>query len=89
MISMTVAWSRELICSSFPRAAVPVTVKIPDPITAPIPRNVRLHGPSVFFSRWLGSSEDAMSSSMFFVRKKDMVATAKGPVAGGQWPAKV
>ena len=29
-----------------PAAAVPVRMKMPEPMTAPIPRAVRLHGPS-------------------------------------------
>ena len=50
--------------------AVPVTVKMPDPITIPTPRNARLHGPSVFRSRLSGSSEDAIRSSILLVRKR-------------------
>ena len=34
-----------------PAAAVPVSMKMPEPITAPIPRAVRLQGPSDFASR--------------------------------------
>ena len=32
-----------------PAAAVPVRMKMPEPITAPMPRAVRLQGPSVLF----------------------------------------
>jgi len=38
-------------CSFCPAIAVPTTVKIPEPMTAPIPREVRLSQPSDFFNR--------------------------------------
>jgi hypothetical protein len=44
--------------------AVPMTVKIPEPITAPMPRAVNETGPSVFFSFRDGSSESEISLSM-------------------------
>src|ERR1700722_15120710 len=47
-----------------PAIAVPITVKIPEPMTAPMPRAVREIGPSVFFSRRSGSSESEISLSM-------------------------
>ena len=47
-----------------PAMAVPTTVKIPEPITAPIPNAVSDHGPSVFFSRRSGSSDSEISLSM-------------------------
>ena len=54
-----------LVASNFsPEIAVPITVKIPEPITAPIPRAVSDHGPSVFFRQWSGCSESVMSLSM-------------------------
>jgi hypothetical protein len=34
-----------------PTAAVPVKVKIPEPITAPTPKAIKLHGPRERFSR--------------------------------------
>src|ERR1700676_3227239 len=49
--------------------AVPITVKIPEPITAPIPSEVRLNHPSDFLSRFSGISESEMSLSMLLVRK--------------------
>src|SRR5580700_12277655 len=49
--------------------AVPITVKIPEPITAPIPSEVRLNQPRDFFKRFSGSSESVMSWSMSFLRK--------------------
>jgi len=39
-------------------------VKIPDPITAPIPRAVKDTGPRVFLSRRSGASESEISLSM-------------------------
>ena len=53
-----------------PAAAVPVRMKMPEPITAPMPKAVRLHGPSVRRSFFSGSSEAAISASMLFVRKR-------------------
>ena len=47
-----------------PAMAVPTTVKIPEPMTAPMPNAVSDHGPSVFFSRCSGSSESEISLSM-------------------------
>src|SRR5690242_16213461 len=42
---------------------------MPEPMTAPIPRAVRLQGPSVLRRRWSGSSEAAISASMLRVRR--------------------
>ncbi len=47
-----------------PAMAVPTTVKMPEPMTAPIPSAVSDHGPSVFFSRCSGSSDSEISLSM-------------------------
>src|SRR5450631_239161 len=44
--------------------AVPMTVKMPEPITAPIPSAVRDHGPRVFLSECSGSSDSLMSLSI-------------------------
>src|ERR1700722_5925762 len=52
-----------------PAAAVPVTVKIPDPMTAPTPSAIRLQTPSDFFNRRSGSSEAAIRASMLLVRR--------------------
>src|SRR5258708_21938172 len=43
-------------------------VKIPEPMTAPIPREVRLNHPSDFFNRRSGSSASEISWSMFLTR---------------------
>src|SRR5271166_148683 len=47
-----------------PAMAVPMTVKMPEPMTAPMPRAVSDHGPSVFLSRCSGSSDSEISLSM-------------------------
>jgi hypothetical protein len=47
-----------------PEIAVPMTVNIPEPITAPIPRAVSDHGPRVFFRQCSGFWESRISLSM-------------------------
>jgi hypothetical protein len=47
-----------------PEIAVPITVKIPEPITAPMPSAVSDQGPSVFFRLCSGFSESRISLSM-------------------------
>src|SRR5215472_11444263 len=47
-----------------PAMAVPMTVKIPDPITAPMPSAVSDHGPNDFFSACSGSSDSRISLSI-------------------------
>lgn len=54
----------ELNSSFWPAMAVPTTVKMPEPMTAPMPRAVSDHGPRVFFSRCSGSSDSDSSLSM-------------------------
>jgi hypothetical protein len=49
--------------------AVPTTVKIPEPMTAPIPSDVRARGPSVFLRRVSGFSESEISLSIDFLAK--------------------
>ena len=44
--------------------AVPMTVKMPEPMTAPMPSAVSDHGPRVFLSECSGSSESLMSLSI-------------------------
>ena len=50
--------------SCSPEMAVPMTVKMPEPMTAPMPSAVSDHGPRVFFSACAGSAESLMSLSM-------------------------
>ena len=47
-----------------PAMAVPMTVKIPEPMTAPMPSAVSDHGPSDFLRAFSGSSESRISLSM-------------------------
>ena len=49
--------------------ATPITVKIPDPITAPMPSAVNETGPSVFFNACSGFSDSEISLSIDFVAK--------------------
>src|SRR6266496_59155 len=68
-----------------PAIAVPITVKIPEPITAPMPRAVRETGPSVFFSLRSGSSESEISLSIDLQQKSwlsDVRTTGAGSVGG-------
>jgi hypothetical protein len=66
-----------------PAIAVPITVKMPDPMTAPMPRAVSDHGPSVFFSACSGSSELRMSLSID-LRASSWLASSDLLVAGIQ-----
>jgi len=52
------------VSNFWPAMAVPTTVKMPEPMTAPMPRAVSDHGPRVFFSRCSGSSDSEISLSM-------------------------
>src|ERR1700722_2499770 len=47
-----------------PEMAVPITVKMPEPMTAPMPSAVSDHGPRVFLSACEGSAESLISLSM-------------------------
>src|SRR5207248_2642849 len=57
----------EELSKCWPAMAVPITVKIPAPITAPMPSAVSDHGPRVFRSLVSGRSESDMSLSMDFL----------------------
>jgi hypothetical protein len=52
-----------------PPIAVPITVKIPDPMTMPMPSAVSETGPSVFFRACVGRSDSEISLSMDLVAK--------------------
>ncbi len=52
------------VSNFWPAIAVPITVKMPEPMTAPIPSAVSDHGPRVFFSRCSGSSDSEISLSI-------------------------
>jgi hypothetical protein len=47
-----------------PEMAVPMTVNMPEPMTAPIPSAVSDHGPRVFLSLCSGSSDSRISLSI-------------------------
>src|SRR5437588_9448600 len=59
----------EEVSNFCPAMAVPMTVKIPEPMTAPMPSAVSDQGPSVFFSRCSGFSDSAISLSIDFLAK--------------------
>ena len=59
----------EEVSNFCPAIAVPTTVKMPEPITAPMPSAVRERGPSVLVSRRSASSESEISLSMDFLAK--------------------
>jgi len=67
--SSTGAFRMDLSAKWTPAAAVPVKVKMPEPITAPIPKAIRLHTPSDRLSFLPGSSEAAIRCSILLVRK--------------------
>ena len=47
--------AQETVWEGLPPMAVPMTVKIPEPMTAPMPRAVRETGPRDLFERILGA----------------------------------
>jgi hypothetical protein len=57
------------IFEGLPPMAVPMTVKMPEPMTAPMPRAVSEIGPSVLVRACSGRSESEISLSIDFVRK--------------------
>src|SRR5208283_343032 len=64
-----------------PAAAVPVRMKIPEPIMAPIPSAVSDHGPRVFCRRCPGASESEISLSID-LQQKSWLSDVR-TVAGG------
>src|SRR6266404_3719008 len=52
-----------------PAIAVPMIVKIPEPMTAPMPSDVRLSHPRDFFNRTSAFSQSDSSWSMLLLRK--------------------
>lgn len=59
----------EEVSKPCPAIAVPMTVKMPEPMTAPIPSAVSDSGPRVFFRLCAGSSESRISLSIDLVAK--------------------
>jgi len=70
-----------------PAIAVPMTVKMPEPMTAPMPSAVSDHGPSDFCSRRSGSSDSAISLSMDFLRNSCEARKFSWKAVGGQLSA--
>jgi len=66
--------------------AVPMTVKMPEPMTAPMPSEVSETGPRVFFRLCPGRSESDMSLSMDLVAKSWVASVVDSEM---RWPAKV
>src|SRR6266478_154443 len=56
-------------------------MKIPEPITAPIPSAVRLQGPRVLASRLPGSCDAAISASMLLVRSRPPKSGIRNPTS--------
>jgi hypothetical protein len=52
-----------------PPIATPMTVKMPEPITAPMPKAVSEIGPRVFFKAFSGNSDSEISLSIDLVAK--------------------
>ena len=66
---MTGESPNEARAAGVPPMATPITVKMPEPMTAPIPSAVRDTGPSVFFNACSGRSDSEISLSIDLVRK--------------------
>src|SRR5580704_16574117 len=64
------AFRMELACIFCPAIAVPMTEKIPEPITAPMPSEVRLIHPRDFFNRVSWFSESDRSWSILLQRRR-------------------
>ncbi len=67
-----------------PAAAVPVSMKIPEPMMAPMPSAVSDHGPSVLLSRCSGFSDSEISLSIDLQQKtwrlEVRIVSLAGPV---------
>ena len=58
-----------MVSNFSPAIAVPTTVNMPEPMTAPIPSAVNETGPSVFFNACSGLSDSEISLSIDLVAK--------------------
>jgi hypothetical protein len=67
---------KSVIFRALPEIAVPMTVKMPEPMTAPIPSAVSDHGPSVFLRQFSGFSESRISLSID-LRDSNWLASGK------------
>src|ERR1700683_2941526 len=68
-----------------PAAAVPVRMKMREPMMAPIPSAVSDQGPRVFCRRWPGASDSAINLSIDLQQKSWLseVRTVAAGVGGG------
>src|SRR5208282_1999277 len=66
-----------------PAAAVPVRMKIPEPMIAPMPSAVSDQGPVVFCSRCPGASESEISLSIDLQQKSWLSEVRTVPVGSG------
>jgi hypothetical protein len=57
-------FTKLVVSNCSPEIAVPMTVKMPEPMTAPMPSAVSDQGPRVFFRECSGSSESLISLSI-------------------------
>src|SRR5262252_2151220 len=64
------AFRMELVSNFCPAIAVPTMVKMPEPMTAPMPREVRLNQPRDFLRRSSAPSQSEISWSIFLRRKR-------------------
>src|SRR5208283_1902689 len=81
--SSACACRREGAWKYSPAAAVPVRMKIPEPMMAPMPRAVSDQGPRVFCRRWPGDSDSEISLSIDLQQKSwllEVRMTAAGSV---------
>jgi hypothetical protein len=73
-----------------PEMAVPMTVKMPEPMTAPIPSAVSDHGPRVFLSLCAGSSESLISLSIdlrasSWLASENLLTGVSGQLSGARF----
>src|SRR5712691_10563125 len=81
IMSRTVDLKTDGTSTLVPAAAVPVNVKMPDPMTEPIPSATRLHRPRWRRRRKVSSSLDKISASMLLVRKSGDMPKTGSPLA--------
>src|SRR5450756_1570632 len=79
--SSACAWRREGTGKFSPAAAVPVRMKIPEPMMAPMPSAVSDHGPSVLLSRVSGFSDSEISLSMDLQQRSWLLEVRMTPAA--------
>ncbi len=90
MMSSACACRMEGAWKYSPAAAVPVRMKIPEPMIAPMPSAVSDQGPRVFCSRCPGASDSAISLSIDLQQKSWLsevrtVAAGSGDDDGDDW----